>query len=76
MDSNIEVFDEDFISVVPNNQINTENNKDDKKEEDLINLDRLFSNDSEEVIDAYEEDKLKEELKQKKIKRSLLWRSF
>ena len=55
MDENIEVLNEDFL-------------QEEKKEniDEIIPLDRLFDS-NEEVVDAYEEDLLKEELNQKKI---------
>ena len=61
----IEVLEEDFeeepIEILEEN--------DTKKQSDIIELDRLFSLDDEEVVDVYEENKKKEELKQKKITR-------
>ena len=49
----IEVLDEDFIE--------------EKKEPDIIELDRLFSDEDEEVIDVYEENLKIEEARQRKI---------
>ena len=54
MDENIEVLDEDFIEI--NNGV-----------DNVIPLDRLFETSNEDIIDSYEEDKILENLKQKKI---------
>ena len=54
MKENIEVLDE-------NTNINQNNSN------NIISIDRLFDNDEQEVVDAYEEDLLKEDEKQKRI---------
>lgn len=54
MNEEIEVLDEDFEAIDNNNS------------DTIISLDRLFDS-NEEVIDAYEEDKKLEDIKQKKI---------
>ncbi|MBQ9024025.1 MAG: hypothetical protein IJ105_02250 [Bacilli bacterium] len=56
MNEEIEVLDEDFTKSE-----STNNSK------EIISLDRLFDNSNEEVIDAYEEDKKLEEIRQQKI---------
>lgn len=63
MDEQIEILDEDFLETDSNKKTNLikENSSN-----QVISLDRLF-NENEEVIDAYEDDKQKEELLQKKI---------
>lgn len=60
MDDMIEVLDEDIHSE----------EKDVKASNDIITLDRLFDNSSnEQVIDVYEDELNKEEVRQKKISR-------
>ena len=55
MEEKIEVLDENINNTTVNN-------------DEIIPIDRLFDNNEEEiVIDAYEEDKLKEDERQKKI---------
>ena len=58
MEEEIEVLDE-FTPIKANSNDSNE----------VISLDRLFNDDNEEVIDAYEEDKQIERLKQQKITR-------
>lgn len=66
MIENIEVLDEDFKkedNIIELSDILKNNSSD-----DVISLDRLFTEEEEEiVVDAYEEDLEKEERKQKKI---------
>lgn len=61
----IEVLEEDFEEE-PIEILEDDNTK---KKNNIIELDRLFSLDNEEVVDVYEENKQKEERKQKIVTR-------
>ena len=79
MEEEIEVLDEDFMiptnNVANNVNVNTNNTSapvqnNDNNFDNVISLDRLFDRtNEEEVIDAYEDDLIKSEIKQKKITR-------
>ncbi len=70
MNENVEVLDEDFMPVDSSTNTNNSNTITQPiNNGDVINLDRLFSDEEEDVVDAYEYDKKLEEIKQKKITR-------